>query len=441
MAYSYASLAQASTELGQRLNDSASQFWTDAERQLYIIEALREWNAITAFWRAEFSLVLAQGTFWYDMSDVTAVPNSLIPFTVTQADLLNMMEYHLLEPVVGAGPWTGSAQFAISDLTAAIQRRRDEVISSTACTVSRLLNPAVVGRTFLPDNVIDIRRVAWLPTGSPAGYSNAVLWPDDTWAEDHYNPEYTITPPGTPSVYSRSAQPPLSFDVDIQPAVPGQYECLVTQTPASGLGIPDDWEWVIKWGALADLLSRESVAKDELRAKYCEVRYRRGMAMMMSAASVLNARHSNSPLEIDSVQNLDDWKPSWQSESQGPPQTLVTAGLNLIGISPASDATPRSIVITTVQNMPIPTDPGQYIQVGRGDYDAIIDQAQHIASFKMGGSEFMATLPLHERFLKQAGLYNSKLQELGQFQKDMYDLGRMQDDSNPVYADSSPADE
>lgn len=440
MPYAYATLSQAIQELANRLYDSTNQFWTVAELSAYIGEALRSWQAHANFWRSEFTFNSRQGIVWYDFTDGTNLPNSLRLFTVTDREIYNLIEYHLLEPQTLSYPltWTGSSQFSLDDIVNAVQRRRDEILSVTGCTVTRRLVNAAPGRTFLPDTVLDIRRVAWLPVANPSGYKNAILFPDDNFSQESYNPSYTTLDPGTPGVFMQSVQPPLSFDTDIPPAVDGQYECLTVEAGValsigapSTLAVPDDWMWLIKWGALADLLSRESNAKDVLRAKYCELRYRQGLQMLLTAPALLTMRLNNLPFEITAVRDNDYYNPGWQAAAQGTPDIAVQSGLNLIGLSVPPDAGNYGLTASVLQNAPIPAGLGSYIQLGRDDYDVLLDEAQHIASWKMGGQEFAATFPLHERYLKQAAIYNQKLLAFGSFTKQMELISGMEDSENP----------
>ena len=89
----------------------------------------------------------------------------------------------------------------------------------------------------------------------------------------------------------------------------GQYDVLsINSGPAwsaasdSLMNMPDDWTWVVKWGALADLLSKESNAKDVVRAEYCKKRYEEGLALLDNAPLVLAARISGKPVAVDAVQ-------------------------------------------------------------------------------------------------------------------------------------------
>jgi hypothetical protein len=53
--------------------------------------------------------------------------------------------------------------------------------------------------------------------------------------------------------------------------------------------------------------------------------------------------------------------------------------------------------------------PASFIQVSEEFIDSILDLAQHILSFKLGGSEFGATSALRDNFLRMAALQNNRL--------------------------------
>lgn len=461
--YSYATFADAKAALAQRLYDTSKSFWSDDELGVYIVEALRTWNAHTGYWRGDFTFPADSGGYgvgpygaggyggvgsgtavtWYDL---TAVANTLRPLTVTDQALLQSIEYSLLEPQTVAYPlaWAGSAQFSIADVLTALQRRRDEVLGVTGCTISRSAVAALPGRTALLDNVLDLRRVAFLPI--PPGVPSA-MWQDDIWALQQFQSSYATQPGGTPSVYAISTEPTLSFDTDRPPNVPGQYELLtinagqaLSSVASSLLMMPDDWTWVLRWGALADLLGRESNAKDALRAKYCEGRYRQGLSLMAAAPALLALRCNNLPLQIQSVIDADHYQTTWEGQAATTPDTVVIAGMNLFALSPPASSNLLTLTATVVQNAPVPVAAGDFIQVGRDVYDTLIDYAQHLASLKMGGGEFLATAPLLDRFMQQAAIYASKLSEQGEFQKVLYGLSQREAQTNPRYSgDLDPA--
>jgi hypothetical protein len=441
MPYSWQTIAGAQTDLAARLYDSGQQWWGSdgLELAVYIVEALREWNALTSFWRQDMVVPLVASTWWYD---IAAASGSARPMTVTDNDLLQSIEYSLVEPPTAAYPlaWTGTDQFNVANLLGAIQRRRDETLSTTGCTTSRLLVAAPFGgRVYLPDDVIDIRRVAWVPVPA-AGYDQSTLRQSDAMSKAFYDRGYTTAAPGPPRSYLQSSQPPLSFDTDRIPPVSGNYEVLAnlagsalsTDAPTA-MGIPDDWTWVVKWGALGEALGIESEAKDALRAEYAMWRYRQGLALMTDAAAVLSARINNVPCQMDAVKNGDDFNRGWQTSTPGVPRGIYLTGLNLFAARFIDSGT-YTVTLQVVSNAPV-SDP---LQISREDYTAILDEAQHLAAFKLGGSEFMATVGLHKRFIERATLYNSKLLGLGDYPRSMYEVSQLESERAPVYGGVKP---
>src|SRR5712664_62400 len=164
MPYAFLSYLQVRQALAQRLYDASKLFFADAELKAYILEALQTFNALARFYRQEFVFNTRNNVTWYDLGDTVNLPNTLLPRTVTDLSLLNTIEYHLLEPQTTSYPltWTGSNQFAVTDILNAIQQVRDQVLSETNCTITQsLVNAAITPRTVLDDKVIDIRRVSW----------------------------------------------------------------------------------------------------------------------------------------------------------------------------------------------------------------------------------------------------------------------------------------
>jgi len=434
--YNYITQAQFLTQLANRLSDSGELFWSHTEKTLYLQEALRTFNALTGFWRGDFIGNTSNGITFYDLTNTTTFPNTLRPITLRDTDLYGVIQYQLLEPSIGVNPWTGvSTQFSADDLINSVQRRRDELLGVSGCTISRRTIGASAGRTLLLDSVVDVRRLAYLPN-SPG--VNSVVWPDDTWGEQSYNRSYTTKPAGVPFTYLLNAQPPLSFDTDRPPAFAGFYELLTVESgPAlsastpSSLLVPDDWAWAIKWGALSDLLSKDANSRDLPRAAYCETRYKMASALLASAPALLAARIANVPLQIDAIRNADLFRTTWQALAHARPDTLLTCGLNLVAAAPIPDAGPYSLTLTVVQNAPIPANDGDNVQVAREHLDSLLDYCVHLALFKCGGLEFQMTTPLLERFIKDCAQYNSMLAEWGNFSKIMQEVSQQEEMMNP----------
>ena len=440
--YQYVTLAQAQSDLGDRLYDAGIQ-WPGPELTLYIQEALRTWNAFTSFWRGSFTFNLAGNSPWYDITN--PVLNSIRQMTVTDGLLLQQIEAHFLEPISDAyplGAWTGSAQFSFSDIIGAIQDKRDETLSSTGCTLTRLTPAPVAGKVVLPDTVLTIRRVAWLPDNNNQGFVATPLHQSDVWASRAFDTNWTSSAPSVPTTWVQSSDPPLSFDVTRIPPYHGLFEVLTVNagnalvaTQPTVLGVPDDWSWVIKWGAMTHLLGREGLAKDPLREQYCEQRYQQGLELMRTTPALLELRVNNQPMPVDSVTNGDAFNPGWQGAAPAQPQSCYTAGLNLIAFAPMPGPVPGyTAFLSVIQNAPVPVNQGDYLQVARSDYDSVMDYAQHLAMFKAGGAEFAATIPLYQSFVKRAAQYNSQLSQMGAFQKPIYEISQLEEERNPTMA-------
>ena len=447
---------QAVQVLAQRLYEynvvpGPYQFWTVAELHAYLGEALQAFNVTANFMRREFAFALSINQVWYDL---TLQANTLRPMTATDQQQLSLIEYHLLEPQTSTYPltWTGTKQFTIADLLLALQQMHDQTVSESTCTVNRSVVAAVPGRTFLADTSIDLRRVCWIPgTLASPPYAINCLLDADLWATQSYQGAYQgffivdfqggfpQTANGIPTMYRRSTEPPLSFDVDIQPAVDGGYDVLTTDTgqPLSSGGstilqVPTDWAWVVKYGAMAQLFNRVDLAYDPVRSAYCWNRYKQGIAMMSEAPAALGARLNDVPIVVDAMSNGDFYDANWQGKPLGRPQYLYYSGMNMVAVSPAPDQI-YSLTVAVLQNMPLCVSDGDLLPVGRADVQAVLDEAVHIAMIKCGGQEFTQTYALHTAFLRHCLLYNSKLKALSQWLEFLD--GRTQEEIlvNPVF--------
>lgn len=446
MPYSYLTRAQAKAILAERLYDTGKVFFADSELNGYLNEALQTFNALANFYRGEFTFNSRANVTWYDLTDAVNNPNTTRPMTMTDQDVLSAIEYHFLEPQTSTYPlaWTGSAQFTVQDILNAIQQVRDEVLSESNCTVTEYLVAALSGRTFLSDSMLDVRRVCWIPT-TGLGYSSNCLMPADLWSTQAFNAGFPQKLAAIPQIWRRSTEPPLSFDVDIQPAVPGSYDVLVingggslSTSSATVLPVPNDWVWVIKWGAMAQLLARDSVANDPLRAKYCLLRYKQGLAAMQNAPALLGARINNVPVVVQAVTTGDFYNANWQGQTPGAPNQIYYSGLNLVALNTQPTTTGYSVTASTVSNMALPATDADFLQVGRDDVGAVIDEAQHIAMVKCGGAEFLLTLPLHQNLLRRCALYNSKLQASSLYLEFLDWAAKFDPRANPVFQGVTP---
>jgi len=404
MAYQWLQFAQARQQLAARLYDSQNFFWTNAECGAYIVEALRTYNSLTWTWKTDFAY--SAPDLWNSLGTLAGSPRLR---TVTDTDVYTMMEYHLLEPPTG-GTWTGTPMYSISDLAGALQKRRDEMvqIADCNCALTAIASIPNQRRFPLPGDVLALLRTRFLPAaGAPA-----TLYRDDTLAIEFYQPISYQSASNMPETFAVSAEPPLAFDVNVAPVLAGTFECLVSQAGValspptdSLLGIPDDFAFVAKWGALADLLGRESEGTDRGRAAYCEKRYADGLKLMAACPWVMLGKVDGRAADVCSFVAMDRYYPEWDAAFD---DSIVMAGMDFVA-APVN----RGIGVTVLGNAPVPVLDADYVQASQSSWDAVLDYAQFLATFKMGGSDFQQAMELEARFLRVCAQENNRLLKLG----------------------------
>lgn len=406
MPYTLPTLAQAQTAVAARLNDPGFIHWTAAELTVYLREALRWWNAATAHWRDQAPFSTVALTSFYDLGTVLS---TLRGRTVTNWDLITDLQFALLEPPAAGGTWTGTDQFNLAVLSAAIQRRRDQFLRDTGAILTNAVTaytpPPASGRLALDEAVLAVRRAAWDPTGSP---TLQPLMRTDEWAGTHFAPVW-LQSTDLPFAYSVSAVPPLTLQLIPPTSTNGDLDLVSLNKGAAvdpavnlTLQIPDDFAWVIKFGALADLLQGDGLALDPLRAQYCEARWQEGIELCKRAPVVLAARISGVTARVGSLADADNYTPSWQV-TPGTPTELLLAGQNLIATTPRASGI-TTITLDVVRNAPVPSVGGDVLQVSQDFYDSILDYAQHLALFKEGPGQVEIAMGLLQRVAQSAGV-------------------------------------
>lgn len=301
----------------------------------------------------------------------------------------------------------------MADVVNALQHRRDQFNYETGLILSRS-TPSMPAPTnnkiTLDDSITDLRRVAWRDT---AGATNYTLRRSDNWNASAFKVGWNATS-GIPSTYSVIMTLPTVVQVMPIPSLAATLDIVTVNAGAAldvttgvKLGIPDDFAWVVKWGALADLLGRDGQSRDPARADYCEKRWRDGIELAKLTASTLYAEIGSTSTFITSLNNLDTFNFNWQNTS-GTPTLIGQAGWNLLALAPVPTGS-TTITLDVVRNMSVPSSGSDQIQVGREHLDVILDYAEHLACFKMGGAEFMATMPHYERLMRVAMLTNDRL--------------------------------
>ena len=447
---------QAQNELALRLNDVNMVRWTKPEIQLYLSEALRVWNSLTQQWLVDFATSYTQPPapnlpVWNSTANplnplVGSNPTSPRNQSLTDAYVYTAIQYHLLEPPTGNATWTGTSQFALADFVNAFTRRRDQILQLADCNVGPFSTTLSItpgtNRIQLPDSpsqsILDMRRVRYIP--DPSLGSPLTLYRDDLLSFEYFTTDFnqTFDPPLCWDVLG-SPQQFLTFDS--KPNVPNTLDCLavlsggvVAPPVPAHLLIPDDFYWVLKFGMMADMLSKETESRDLIRAQYCQQRFDEGIRLMMEMPWLTQARINDIPVDTPSFYEADDYDNEWQSNPNAMTQ-IIRGGIDLFAVSPIIPAgTTVGITLTLVGNMPIPQTDADFIQVSRDVLVAILDEAEHLAQFKEGGQEFIDSIQLHQRFIKVAVETNSRLMESGIFPTDIRRPISKENEAEPRFA-------
>jgi len=424
MSYSWKTFGSSKTDLLGRLGDST--FWTSTEVGFYLIESLRTYNLVAQFYHDRFFFNTQAGFCYYDLTQNTN-PSSLVAgiganssylgYTITDRNMVNQIQYHLMEPQTSIWPtWNGSEQFTMDDVVRAIERRRNQYLSLVSSHVTRSQYPygppPGTGRITIDDSVIDIHRGAWLDLD---------LQYTPLYKEDEYNASTLLagweTTPSTPTMFSTILSPPKGLQLIPLSKDLGTVDILTINNPSNLdvstgvlLNIPDDHSWIIKWGALADLLGRDSQAYDPVRSKYCEQRFEHGIQLAIADSCIYQALINNSIIQAQSLNDFDSYNYNWQNET-GIPTELAIISRNLIALTPTPQDSGTSIALNVLRNVPIPSSDGDFLQISREAYDLLLDYAYHLAMFKCQGTEFQGSFPMLDRFMQSGLLNNSKLSE------------------------------
>lgn len=488
--YLWLTLTAAITALQSRLN--AGAFWSPAELQVYLTEALRMRNALCEEWKQDF-VFSATGSQWQNIGSMTGSPRLR---SVTDWDIYTQMQLMLLEPPSGGSTWNGTNQFSLQKLQYALSNRRNEVIQAVACNMAQLppITAGVSTRRYpLPDTTLELRRVRYLAlilqsngaasshsmtiamdstvglaagqlvTGPPispgtsvagvsAGtitislpvtaafaatglsfYQPMTLTREDTQAFQDFSPGY-LQDSGIPQSWTVVSNPPLSFDVDKSLILPGEMDAIVLTSgpafapPAMTL-LGIPNDWA--WLPMYGALA-------DLLGEEAESTDRQRATYCLKRYNDGLAMFKDSNWLIQATVNgigcdtpslgSKDWFLPEWEEVQGQIPCVVQDGIDFVNIAPGA---PSSASLTLVQNAPILDSTGTYVQVTRDSWDSVLGYAHHLAAFKCGGNDFAETVPMLDEFLLKCQQDNKRVSTYGLYQDILFGAGKAQDVEEP----------
>lgn len=412
MPYTHTTFAQLVTLLAARLGDTGKVHWTNAELELYLIESIRVWNALTGTHRDTFSFTTTPGVAFYDL---TALSPAQRGRTVVDRDLITLIEYQLMEPPT-PDAWTGSDMFTLPDVISALTHYRDRFLSNTGCVVTRTTAVIAPTATYsFPDTVTSLRRVAWADSSN---YYYQLSTSDDGMLTA-LNPLWGQTAPAPPTSYATLTTPNLHLLLYPPTPTAGTLDMITVNTGAvldptanattgTLIGIPDDYAWGVRFGALAELLDRDGPARDPARADLCLRMYQLAESIYSANAfALLTAAINGVLVSVGTIQYTDSLIMGWQSADRSRPTRVSIAGPDLLALSPVPDDI-YSVTGSIVRNASIPTLSTDYIQVSRDDLSALLGYAELLAAFKSQGASLAMAAQTVADMYDRAATYVSR---------------------------------
>ncbi len=429
MAYTHTTRAVLRGYLADRLGDASNVFWSTTELNLWINEAMRTWAAASGYWREQASFNTAAGTTFYALQTSLS---TLLGFSITDRNLIESIQYHLLEDATSQSVWNGTEMYDLDEVADALQHRRNQFLVETG-QILVTSSPAVAAstsRVSLSDSIIDVRRAVWLTSGGVRTH----IWRVDELALTLDDPAWEAA--GTPpEFYSILAPRPVEMQLAPVPSANGNLDLITVSAgadfdpanSATNLGVFDNFAWVIKWGAMADLLRGEGQEADPTRAAICEQHWREGIELAKIAAVVVQVQIAGVHTTVHSLFDLDTGLVNWENETQATPTDIAIVGSNLIACRPIPDGV-TSLTFDVVRNAPVPANDAAQVLIGREEINAILDYAEHLARFKTAGRDFAGSLTLVRNFYRLAATYNNRLRASALFLETFGDISQKEEE-------------
>jgi hypothetical protein len=437
-------LGDTTTKLAGRLHDPGMVFWSGAELQRIILEAMRFWNVLTGFNRKRYTFTMAaQSIPWSCFLDMRAyLPGFALKDAPagdrTGRDIYNDVQRRLIEPPTPTGgAWTGSDQFTPEEIYYAITHRTTQFLYETGVNAFELqvpyLDTTAGGRIDIQNHIpagttpLQILRVVWV---TPEG-KFIPLTRDDSRA-GHLSRGRIQSHPDSYSLITAS---PTTMHLYPAPTDRGQMNIILSRASSQTFSpiedfYLDDFETFVLWGAVADLLSKDGQAYDPQRAAVAEQLFRMGVEAVKLTPSVLDVEINGSPVIPTSAYALDYGRPGWDGEL-GRPEEFALVSPYRYTLCPR----PAAATSVTVEYVsPVSLPPADSMQLNMGDEmnEPILSLATFFASFKLGLYEIYNAKRLFDNALQQALVYNRKLDSTSVYKDFIYGVGSEQRRYRPL---------
>jgi len=199
--------------------------------------------------------------------------------TFTDQSVMSQIQNAMIEPADGGQTWP-SGLWNIDEVVSYLNQRQNLFLKYTQLQfgIGNIDATAGTGTYDLPDDWITTVRVVWQALDG----STRELGRSDFWEADNGIPNWTQAD-GTPLIYFDGGKP---ISITVMPAPDADGTIIVEYVPYAGLldgtaepfSVPDECVPALKYGAMADMLSKVARSQDP-RADYCNQRFQLGIEL------------------------------------------------------------------------------------------------------------------------------------------------------------------
>lgn len=440
MVFQNTTRAQFKAELTAKIGDSLSAFWTDAEKNLLLNEALYTFGSISQYWKDFIGFNTVIGTQWYNLAtDLTSATK--INFTKTYQDILDLVNSQLMENISDVNQ-TGNFT-TYNEVLGFITNKINLYQLRTSLVVTRQIYTGPLPNTInldLDNNVIALGRVAF---EDDAGNKNNLQQDDEPFIEKVDSSKLYNS--GQPQYYTTILSTQKTIFIYPAPNVDGKIHTLSVKgidstlsiSKTSPINLPDCLFPYIKWGVLADIFSKDGVSNNPDLASYCSSRWEEGIQVGIQFTSILTALINGRYSQIDAPSNIDSVDLAWENKI-GKPYIVLSGGYNIVALNRVPDAI-YSILFRSVVNPNIPANDADFINIKEDYIEPLLDYCVHLAMIKDGFQSIQKTMDYYKTFLKIAVENNQIMAPRGISYKNLLELTKMEEAINPRNIDETPA--
>src|ERR1043165_9109579 len=146
-----------------RIGDVDRRFWTDAEVNLLLNEALYTFGAIGHNWRNQIEIKTEAGRVFYDITTDLSAEQALTSFNLTYQFLLDSINFHLIENISNINQVSEITN--LEEILKFARNRINQFQFQTGLVVNKknfTLNPPNDNKVVIDDEILNIVRAAYV---------------------------------------------------------------------------------------------------------------------------------------------------------------------------------------------------------------------------------------------------------------------------------------